>query len=318
MAAGINNLGQVVGTADYHAFLYSGGHMTDLGTLLGGNYSHALAINDNGQIIGYSGISGGQERAFLYVGGQMTSLGASMPTPVDINNNGQMVGSTFGLHAFLYSNGVFTDLGSSTRGAYAINNNGQVAGQNASSHAFVYSGGVITDLGTLGGVESSATGINDLGQVVGYSYPAGNTAWHAFLYDSGHMTDLGIFPGGRGFYIQAHAINNVGKVVGKADGYAFLYSGGGMVDLNTLIPRGTGWSLTTADAINNYDQIVGTGFNPSGQQHAFLLTPLPEPPPTITCSAPLVLECRNGGGNRHSQRGRPGYQRQRIESCLEG
>src|SRR5689334_17742521 len=51
-ANGINNLGQVVGQSDYHAFLYSGGHLTDLGALPGGNYSWANAINDNGQIVG--------------------------------------------------------------------------------------------------------------------------------------------------------------------------------------------------------------------------------------------------------------------------
>ncbi len=35
-----------------HAFLYSGGVMSDLGTL-GGSYSGAYAINDSGQVVGY-------------------------------------------------------------------------------------------------------------------------------------------------------------------------------------------------------------------------------------------------------------------------
>jgi probable HAF family extracellular repeat protein len=51
------------------------------------------------------------------------------------------------------------------------------------------------DLGTLGGTEARAYGINDAGQVVGTSYPAGSTVWHAFLYTGtpgvdGHMIDL--------------------------------------------------------------------------------------------------------------------------------
>ena len=54
--AGINNSGQVVGescnTSNYcHAFLYSGGTMTDLGTLFG-QVGSATGINASGQVVG--------------------------------------------------------------------------------------------------------------------------------------------------------------------------------------------------------------------------------------------------------------------------
>jgi len=52
----------------------------------------------------------------------------------------------------------------------------------------------MTDLGTLGGTESLARGINDSGQVVGYSATASGH-WYAFLYYGGTMADLGTLGG---------------------------------------------------------------------------------------------------------------------------
>jgi probable HAF family extracellular repeat protein len=48
----------------------------------------------------------------------------------------------------------------------------------------------ITDLGTLGGTQSFAYAINDLGQVVGESWISGDMSSHAFLYSNVKMTDL--------------------------------------------------------------------------------------------------------------------------------
>jgi probable HAF family extracellular repeat protein len=86
-AYGINATGHIVGKSDtstgnVHAFLYSGtpgidGHMMDLGTVSGHGGSHALGINNRGDIVGES--SPGV--AFLYTGtpgidGQMIDLDA--------------------------------------------------------------------------------------------------------------------------------------------------------------------------------------------------------------------------------------------------
>jgi hypothetical protein len=52
-------------------------------------------------------------------------------------------------------------------------------------------------------------------------------------------------------------------------------SSGVMHDLNDLVVDKAGWTLTEARAINDNEQIVGTGTNSAGQSHGFLLTPLP-------------------------------------------
>ena len=44
-----------------------------------------------------------------------------------------------------------------------------------------------------------------------------------------------------------------------------------MTDLNALLPPSSGWTLVQASAINNHGMIVGYGYNPAGQMHAFLL-----------------------------------------------
>ena len=56
-----------------------------------------------------------------------------------------------------------------------------------------YSGGVMTDLGTLGGATSQANGINDNGQIVGYSTTASGQI-HAFFYTPASHSLPGILP----------------------------------------------------------------------------------------------------------------------------
>lgn len=90
-AYGANESGDVVGDSQtayttpfgstaYHAFLWNGGHMTDLGAIAGNNYnSQANAVNDSHEVIGttqaISSITGGiLERVFLYTSGKMYNL----------------------------------------------------------------------------------------------------------------------------------------------------------------------------------------------------------------------------------------------------
>ena len=86
--------------------------MTDLGTL-GGTRSVAVAINDRGQVVGWSETPAGVTHAVLWEAGSMTDLGA--PTggwsqASGINARGQIVGG-LGDHAAIWEAGKVTDLG---------------------------------------------------------------------------------------------------------------------------------------------------------------------------------------------------------------
>jgi probable HAF family extracellular repeat protein len=100
-------------SGESHAFLYQNSVMTDLGTL-GGTGSVAYAVNDAGQVVGYSQTATGATHAFRYSGGIMMDLGTLGGTNSEafaINQSGQATGvadvpgnSGYG-HAFLYAPG---------------------------------------------------------------------------------------------------------------------------------------------------------------------------------------------------------------------
>lgn len=172
VAYSINNLSQVAGifgSTASRAFLYNNGIITNLGILPpSDNYSSAQNINDLGQVVGSSGLTGvNDSRAFLYSSSTgLENLGRLHPTDLfsaalGINNLGQVVGysgsdnNSFGgqdngLRAFLYSDNTLYDLndliapgsnaGFTLTAASAININGQIVGRgavNGELHAFL-------------------------------------------------------------------------------------------------------------------------------------------------------------------------------------
>ena len=50
-----------------------------------------------------------------------------------------------------------------------------------------------------------------------------------------------------------------------------------MLDRNSLIAPGSGFTLEEAFGISDTGYITGCGTAPNGQTHAYLLTPVPEP-----------------------------------------
>src|SRR5262249_61591586 len=93
----------------YHAFLWSNGTMTDLGTL-GGNNSQGLSVNLTGQVVGGSDTTTGGS-SFLWDGTKMSAI-SGLGTYA-INDSGQIAGGCgtgSGNHACLLSNGKVTQL----------------------------------------------------------------------------------------------------------------------------------------------------------------------------------------------------------------
>src|SRR5215471_18157398 len=251
-----HNLKPVCTEHPYHAFEWSNGTMTDLGTLGSGNFSAGEAINSSGEVAGWS-----DTKADTGQGVPLDSVAAG------INDSGQVIGSwgnaTTGSQPFLDSNGTITDLpepgfvATSNLGcqADAINNKAQIAGtcwgynrklSSIYADLVLWQNGTVTDLGTLGGERSEAAAINGNGQIVGYGTALGSgVATDGFLYSNGTMTDLGSF-------IPA-AINNNGVMVGGP----YIDSGGTVQNLNTLIPAGSP-TIQDATAINDNGQIVAS------------------------------------------------------------
>jgi len=140
----INDQGLIVGTAKIkegnkrHAYLLKDGKMIDLG-ILGGTTSSGTAINEKGQVVGYSRVETGERHAFLWENGKMKDLHPpeqEISYAEDINDLGQVVGYTQKLsttRGFIWENGMLTYLVNDNESwllkkAVAINNKGQIVG----------------------------------------------------------------------------------------------------------------------------------------------------------------------------------------------
>lgn len=294
----VNRRGQVAGASavrsgQHHAFLWGErAGMIDLGTLRGGGYSEAYDLNNRGVVVGFSAVNSLDVHAFRWTSRtgmvDLGTLGGSSSVAYGVNVRGDVVG-TADLRsgegrAFLWTErGGMTSLG--TLGgdwsiAYDVNDRGQVVGVSnrepgGEGRPFLWTPGAgMIDLGTLGGqaefipaLPHVAKGINDRGDVAGYSLTSTGDL-HAFLWtQGGGMVDLDRRAGAGSF---ANAINSRGDMAGKLSGgrseRAFLRTAGGAImDLGSL-----DGGFSDAEDVNDKGQVTGTTSVRGGGFQAFL------------------------------------------------
>ena len=308
MAFGLNNRGEAVGGANTYTvdpsgedfcgfqslglpngattclpFLWHDGVMVPLPTLDGGNNGIANAINNRGEIGGVaenasidsncSAVTQFQKYYFkpvYWLNGEvheLPTLGKSDPegSVLAINDSGQLAGGTGTCSPF--NPLVFIGL--------------------QPVHAVLWEkDGTPMDLGTLGGDTHAipghlALGINNYGQVVGYSTLSDDVTSHGFLWtmETG-MLDLPPVPSLANATSSAIDINDSGVIVGVSTDFstfdATIWRNNIPTDLNELIPQDSPLHLWVACSINSRGQIIGFGFNAeTGEFHGYELNPIP-------------------------------------------
>lgn len=273
--------------------------------------SSAMAINTAGQVL-WANLSWDYNGPNSVLYDSKTGTSTSLPGLArSINESGMVAGTSFTpgrehSAAYIYNQGMLVTLGDLDGGlqqvsAASINNQGMVAGMafvaaegimGGVSRAFVYDGQRMLNLGTLGGLNSQASDVNDVGLVVGASTVAGSEALHAFAYQNGLMSDLGLPEGASSSW--AIAVNNAGQIlVGAANDSGqgigtYLYQNGQWLNLSTEVTLADGWRLSGATDINDKGQIAAEAYNVDGWRSQALrldpITPVPEP-----TSAALML-----------------------------
>jgi uncharacterized membrane protein len=305
---GINNSGSVIGLSEFDtAFHWTAGSIVALPALPGAAESYAEHITDDGIVLGYSlwhSIARQEAVAWSPSGGGFVALGLGM-APGDNFSSARGMGK--GVIAGCSDGGIVTrpvvwlppvqPPGAYTlvllpllAGDYAgiangVDSTGRAYGFTANAvraqpTRWTLVNGVwnVVNLGTLApnySSEVNAVAPNSL--AVGYCISPATGVEHAVLWESTGIADLGALnPGWRA---NAEGVNNLGDVVGSSGSIAFdtawvrPKSTGVMVDLETRLPAGTSWDLSSASDIADDGRIIATGYNGIGEQ-ALLLTPV--------------------------------------------
>lgn len=275
-----------------------------IGMLAGTVASEAYAINNNGEIVGYSEDPQGMRLATYWdAQGAMINMHAAINAtgssiPWDINDNGLVVGQAPinpGLpKGFIWHPGTSGQVAGGLQGYMSsrnlgVNNSGVIVGssfffgdpddaQRATPDG--RGGWDAVQIGPTGYEFTVADAINNDGVAVGYTtYNSTTTGWNAVIFDGdsdvivlGTLDPLDTS--------EAYGINDNGLVVGQAfdgqglglDPRAWVWMNGTMTDLNELLEPGSAFEiLLGATGVNNHNDIVGFGRLTDGTLAGFVV-----------------------------------------------
>jgi probable HAF family extracellular repeat protein len=197
-------------------------------------------INNNGAVVGTSRNEGGwAPTAFVWNGSAYTDLGGGGANA--INDLGHVCGwapvmdsGTLVAHSVLWRDGQRLDLGTGQGGnpnpnnpyyCSSLNNRGQSVGyalDTRGERALIWSAGSFQALGDLGGHRSIAWGINNHGDVVGWSHPSPTVPvapdlprgffWNGVMND---LTDLVNWLEPGWVVVRADDINDAGQIAAQ-------------------------------------------------------------------------------------------------------
>jgi uncharacterized membrane protein len=262
LASGINDSGDIVGQYQEGSYLYSGGSYTALNLPPSNGPAVAWGINNALQIAGSYEAADGTRGFFGRIGGGYASIdvpGSVGTIAYGVNNAGQVVGSFY---------------------------TGSLPG--GISHGFLLSAGTFTTIDVPGSTDTGAYGLNNRNQIVG-AYSDARGIDHGYLWTQGNYISIDV-PGA--VNTVAQGINNAGDIVGEyvdASNHlnGFLLSDGSFTTID--VP---GAISTQVFGINDLDQIVGLYDDAFGEPHAFLATPVPEPPTLLLlATGAIALIC---------------------------
>lgn len=269
----INTWGQVAGNRNGHAFIWTkASGMRDLGTLAGGTFSRAVAINDLGLV---AGVADGPGKVVSHNPDYPTIACNNLTQPFLWTRRRGMRGlgaiALYGEISFYFA---WCDL---FYYATDINMYGQVVGSNQDIDSYKW--GFLwtrSDGMTLfaDAYQTAANGINNVGQVVGRTgeFELYHTS-HAALWEKALRTDLGTLDGAdpSWYYCSgANSVNDLAEVVGWSARSsvgscvsleavrAFIWKTGvGMQDLGAL----PGDASSVALKVNYFGQVIGSSGN---------------------------------------------------------
>lgn len=263
-----------------HAFMYSGGKTFDLGALGANASSSASGINELGLVWGQA--QTGQldpltdfpaAHAVMWVNKRIVdlgTLGGTQSIALHANLVGQVVGGALTAKPDPFAwepvaGCAWSPIAGAGANWYTFAESTYFAPGATETHATLWWGSAKLDIGTLGGPDSVAANINELGQVVGWSYTSydataefGVPNVHPFIWSSWDhkIRDLGTLGGA---CAMAGDINNRGQVVGYSTlvdnktTRPFLWTAkDGMRNLGSL-----GGPYAHANAINENGDVIG-------------------------------------------------------------